>query len=225
MTLIGGYRYVQAQDPGAVGAGFEWLNTQTNLWYIRNASNSGWTRIGNLGMENCGNLPISGGEMMGPITGAHGLLPEDSPNATTSLKVDGFDVARIADLNAVRQEVMASIRSALSGVVNVGSGSSILDKVAFAVVDATLTPTANGSEATISAGTIALPTYPGGGTAQASEVRAYGMGIIGWKAPAIATPYTALSAYLTETTTRTYTLTSRNMDLVKVQSWILATRA
>lgn len=91
MALI--QMYAQASDPGAVGAGYIWVNTTTGDMKVRNTANSDWTIIGNADAPNLGLLPLAGGTMTGSIEGAHGLLPSDSPAITTNATLDGDDLA------------------------------------------------------------------------------------------------------------------------------------
>ena len=41
MALIGN-RYTQSTDPGAVGTGYQWLNSTTGNLYERNTTNTAW---------------------------------------------------------------------------------------------------------------------------------------------------------------------------------------
>jgi hypothetical protein len=76
MALVGNV-YIQASssDPGSVGFGYQWAQTDTGNLYARNTANSGWNLIGNANQASLGDLPLSGGAMTGAITGAHGLMP------------------------------------------------------------------------------------------------------------------------------------------------------
>ena len=61
-TLIGNM-YVQpsSNDPGSVGFGYMWSQSDTGLLYIRNTSNSAWTFVGNTGLTSLGDVSIQPG--------------------------------------------------------------------------------------------------------------------------------------------------------------------
>lgn len=91
MALI--QMYAQASDPGAVGAGYIWINTTTGDMSIRNTANSGWTLILNSDQADGGLLSKAGGTMTGAIEGAHGLLPLDSGPMTGTPTIEAAEIA------------------------------------------------------------------------------------------------------------------------------------
>ena len=58
-------------------AGMTFLNSNSNIWKIRNSNNSGFTDIGHIDQDNLGLLPRSGGTMTGQF------LADDSSSASS----------------------------------------------------------------------------------------------------------------------------------------------
>ena len=58
-------------------AGMTFLNSNSNIWKIRNSNNSGFTEIGHIDQDNLGLLPRSGGTMTGQF------LADDSSSASS----------------------------------------------------------------------------------------------------------------------------------------------
>ena len=58
MALIGN-RYTQSTDPGAVGTGYQWLNTTTGDLYERNTTNTAWVIVGNVNLVTLGVLSLA----------------------------------------------------------------------------------------------------------------------------------------------------------------------
>ena len=155
MALIGN-RYTQSTDPGAVGTGYQWLNSTTGNLYERNTTNTAWVLVGNVNIVTLGALMRTGGVMSGPITGVTGWAPLDSPDFTTVAKLDGVNLATVNDLTAlqtalearIKAEAQAAVTTALGGV----SGSQNIAVGFGTLVGATATTPV----------TIALPTFPDG---------------------------------------------------------------
>ena len=155
MALIGN-RYTQSTDPGAVGTGYQWLNTTTGNLYERNTTNTAWVLVGNVNLVTLGALMRTGGVMSGPITGVTGWAPLDSPDFTTVAKLSGVNLATVNDLTAlqtalearIKAEAQAAVTTALGGV----SGSQNIAVGFGTLVGATATTPV----------TIALPTFPDG---------------------------------------------------------------
>lgn len=126
------YDYKQSGDPGAVGAGKSWLDTDDWVLRVRNSSDSAWVDVGNINSPNLGALPSAGGEMTGAITGtAHGLATIANPNFTGSLKLNGVNVLTQNDIDTafstLRSEFASRIASAVS---TAASTTSIMNRVA-----------------------------------------------------------------------------------------------
>ena len=155
MALIGN-RYTQSTDPGAVGTGYQWLNSTTGNLYERNTTNTAWNSAGNVNLSTLGALMRTGGVMSGPITGVTGWAPLDSPDFTTVAKLSGVNLATVNDLTAlqtalearIKAEAQAAVATALGGV----SGSQNIAIGFGTLVGATATTPV----------TILLPTFPDG---------------------------------------------------------------
>ena len=94
MSLIGN-RYVQAGDPGAVGVGYQWLDTDTSLLFERNGSNTAWVQVYNTNQANGGLLPQTGGSVTGAITGTTGWAPSDNANFASGAKLQDKILLRL----------------------------------------------------------------------------------------------------------------------------------
>lgn len=118
MALVGN-RYVNATDPGAVGAGYQWLNTTNGNLYERNTSNTAWVSQGNVNSALYGAAPISGFTAQGAINGATGLATLSASNFQ-SLQLNSVNVATVNDLadaqTAILKACDAKINSGLSGI-------------------------------------------------------------------------------------------------------------
>ena len=164
MSLIG-FRYVQASDPGAVGAGYQWYNTSSGIVYERNTSNTGWVQIGNANSTNYGLLPLTGGAMTGAISGVTGWAPETSPDFNTSAKLEGVNLATTNDLSTLQTNledyVDAQVASALAsqGVTSEVSSNTAIQ-----------TGTLKGATAT-TAVTIPLPVFSDGQVASPAQCK------------------------------------------------------
>jgi hypothetical protein len=164
MSLIG-FRYVQASDPGAVGAGYQWYNTSSGIVYERNTTNTGWVSIGNANSTSYGLLPLSGGTMTGAIAGVSGWAPETSPDFNTSAKLEGVNLATTNDLSTLQTNledyVDAQVASALASQ---GVTSEVASNTAIQ------TGTLKGATAT-TAVTIPLPVFSDGQTATEAQCK------------------------------------------------------
>ena len=164
MALIGN-RYTQSTDPGAVGTGYQWLNTTTGNLYERNTTNTAWVLVGNVNIVTLGALMRTGGVTSGPIAGVTGWAPLDSPDFTTVAKLSGVNLATVNDLTAlqtalearIKAEAQAAVATALGGV----SGSQNIAIGFGTLVGATATTPV----------TIALPTFPDGVQATQSQCK------------------------------------------------------
>ena len=118
MALVGN-RYVNATDPGAVGAGYQWLNTTNGNLYERNTSNTAWVSQGNVNSALYGAAPISGFTAQGAINGATGLAQLASADFQ-ALKLNAVNVATVNDLSDAQTAILkscdAKINSGISGI-------------------------------------------------------------------------------------------------------------
>lgn len=180
MPIVAGFRYVQPDDPGAVGAGFEWLNDVTGDWYIRNSADTDWVLVGNTNLQYVGHVPVTGTTMTGPLSGATGMATLNSPDFHNAAKRDGYELARMADLAAMRAEILSTISGKVNGVLSQASNSGNRNRVLF---KAGLTAALNwGDIATTGFNLGAILenyTYQDGTPAKTSELQGYGIAIVG----------------------------------------------
>ena len=113
MSLIGN-TYVTSSDPGAVGFGYQWSNISTGDMYARNVSNTAWTLIGNANQVNLGLAPKSGFAATGAVTGVSGWAPVDSPDFSTSAKLDGISLATVNDVTNLSTNMYSTIQSLIA---------------------------------------------------------------------------------------------------------------
>ena len=175
MTQVG-IRYIQANDPGGVGAYMEWLDTVTGDLKIRNADDSAWVWVRNVNASKAGLVARDGAAMTGPITGAHGLLDDASPNVACSLKRDGQDVARLSDLDEMREVLSYEMNSILAqkAMVDVASISrSIANRIGWGQQAKSFSETGFFGSPTV-------PYYPDRVQATQAQIKATGIRITGF---------------------------------------------
>jgi hypothetical protein len=181
MSLVGN-RYIQANDPGAVGVGYQWLDTDTSLLYERNGSNTAWVQVYNTNQTNGGLLPQTGGSVTGAITGTTGWAPSDNPNFATAAKIAGQNIATV---NYVNQQVSsfndvlsAKISQAIAATTSsINTNANIAKSGQGAKLNGYFSPKQNypqtsttGDAAVTALDAIPLPYYPdSGGQAQESD--------------------------------------------------------
>ena len=130
MALVGN-RYVNATDPGAVGAGYQWLNTTNGNLYERNTSNTAWVSQGNVNSSLYGAAPISGFTAQGAITGATGLATLSASNFQ-SLQLNSVNVATVNDLADAQTAILKAVDSKInSGLAGINSSSIYSTLFAF----------------------------------------------------------------------------------------------
>lgn len=183
MPIVAGFRYVQPDDPGAVGEGFEWINTDTGDWSMRNASDTAWVLIGNTNLQNVGLVPITGTTMTGPLTGATGMAGINQPDFHNGAKRDGYELARMADLAAFRAEILATIQGRVNGVLAqaTGGAGSAKYKVLFksAITETLSLSTLVGNGFNLGA-VISGMTYSDGTTVAVDQLQGYGVAFAGY---------------------------------------------
>ena len=130
MALVGN-RYVNATDPGAVGAGYQWLNTTNGNLYERNTSNTAWVSQGNVNTALYGAAHISGFTAQGAITGATGLATLSASNFQ-SLQLNSVNVATVNDLADAQTAILKAVDSKInSGLAGINSSSIYSTLFAF----------------------------------------------------------------------------------------------
>jgi hypothetical protein len=180
MSLIGN-RYVQAGDPGAVGVGYQWLDTDTSLLFERNGSNTAWVQVYNTNQANGGLLPQTGGSVTGAITGTTGWAPSDNANFATAAKIAGQNIATVNYVNqqvaSFNDVISAKISQAIAAsTTSTQTNNNIAKSGSGAKGDGYFSPTGSPAASTTGdAGVTALPIIPlpyypdSGGEAQESD--------------------------------------------------------
>lgn len=130
MALVGNV-YIQASsvDPGAVGYGYEWAQTDTGNIYVRNVANSAWVIKGNTDQTYLGNLNRGGGTMTGPITGAHGLAPLSGADFTTPPTINGNTIPTKDYVDTRDNYVLSQISTQVAAAIAAMPGVSITDNM------------------------------------------------------------------------------------------------
>jgi hypothetical protein len=107
-------------------------------------------------------LPLTGGTMTGTLAGATGWAPNDSPNFTTSAKLNGVDLATTTNLSDTSTTILNSIAPKITeAVASTASGLSVKGSIARATGLFTFSNS--------NTQTIPLPIYPDGTTASESD--------------------------------------------------------
>lgn len=164
--------FMQAATPATSAAGNIWLNTTSGLWYIRNTSDTTWIQMGNFNSTYGGLLNRGGGNMTGAITGAHGLAPTDAPAFTTSITLDGQDLATEAWTTLQITDAVAAIGGTTGGSssssTSSGGTTSFQLGNKFASVTGTLPITTTGDGWIATVPTLPAFSNPDGSTTAAA---------------------------------------------------------
>jgi hypothetical protein len=172
MALIGN-TFVQPTDPGAVGFGYNWYDSGNgNLW-VRSADNTAWNALGNANTSDLGNVPVTGANMTGALTGVTGWAPVDSPNFTTAASLEGVELATQNDLATLQQNMENLINNQVSSALaSYAQSTNGLLSSSISILTGTLDFSGtSGPSAIPPAQTIPLPSFTqvGGGTISATE--------------------------------------------------------
>ena len=168
-----GTRYIGTGSLPVPAAGFDAIDTTTGNFYVCNAAGTVWNLVGNVNNVNLGLLPLTGGTMNGSITGATGWAPNDSPNFTSSAKLDGVNLATTSDLSTTSTTILNSIAPKITEAV-ASTTSNISTKANVAMSSGVLTFTAGfgtSDSTTNPPQVIPLPTYPDGTVAAESDCK------------------------------------------------------
>jgi len=163
-VLVGNtYIGISAENPGSVGFGYFWAQSDTGNYYARDTGDASWVFIMNLDQLNGGMLPLSGGTMSGAILGAHGLMPLSGGDFTAAPTISGNEIATqdyvTTQINWVLTQINALIAQSLASI----PGVSVTNQVA---VLAGISPTLSNNGTY----TLPLPVYGDGTTATQAEV-------------------------------------------------------
>lgn len=180
MSLVGN-RYIQQNDPGAVGVGYQWLDTDTAILYERNSANTAWVQVYNTNQTNGGLLPQTGGSVTGAITGTTGWAPSDNPNFATAAKIAGQNIATVnyvnQQVNSFNDVLSAKISQAIAATTaSINTNANIAKSGQGAKGSGYFSPTGSpaasttGDAGVTALSAIPLPYYPdSGGEAQESD--------------------------------------------------------
>jgi hypothetical protein len=163
VSLVG-FRYCEASDPGAVGAGYQWYNTTTGIVYERDTGNNNWIAVGNSNLTNYGHLPTTGGAMSGAITGVTGWAPVSAPNFTSEAKLNGINLATVNDLASLQTSLESMISSLVSSEI-ASSSSTVSISNNLIVTWGTMAPATNFGDTT----TLPAPIFGDGIQATAAQ--------------------------------------------------------
>lgn len=144
--------YQQADEPSDQTPGTTWLNDNGKA-YIRKLDLS-WNYIGEWQLPNMHHLHVEGGTMLGPILGAHGLMPVNNPTLTGTATLNDIELAD-------KQWTRTALENYISGALGDGSTSNnvtIGSNIAF------------GFGVLPHGGTVPLPKYLGDVTAKISDI-------------------------------------------------------
>lgn len=131
MALVGN-AYIQASssDPGAVGFGYTWLQTDTGSIYYRNSSNTAWVLAGNTDQTYQGLLSRQGGTMTGAILGAHGLMPTSGGDFSVAPTIQGSAIATQAYIDSAIASLQSSVSSQIAAAIASIPGLTVGAKLA-----------------------------------------------------------------------------------------------
>lgn len=122
--------YQQAVEPTDLTPGTTWLRDDGTA-AIRKLDLS-WNEIGNWELPYFNNLQRSGGTVLGPILGNHGLAPLDSPPFTGTPTINGVDAAdkqwvtdQLTTLQGTLNDLLSNAISGTSGNITIGSNLTV----------------------------------------------------------------------------------------------------
>lgn len=113
MALVG-HCYIQpsTSDPGAVGFGYSWSQTDTGLEFERNLANSAWVASGSTDKTLGGFASRLGANFCGAVSGVTGIVPTDASSPFTSTpNVNGTKIALASDITDAVNELTTIINN------------------------------------------------------------------------------------------------------------------
>ena len=136
-----GTRYIGTGTLPTPVLGYDLVATDTGNFYVSNSTATAWVLVGSVNSPNLGMLPLTGGTMTGNVAGATGWAPNDSPNFTTTAKLNGVTLATSTDLPTTQTSVLNTIAPKISeAVAAVTSGITTASNIAIASGLLTLLP-------------------------------------------------------------------------------------
>lgn len=225
MSLVGSiYTNPSSSDPGAVGYGYGWFQSDTGNMYWRNTTNTAWVLAGNTDQAYMGLLSRSGGTMTGAILGAHGLMPLAGGDFTAAPTILGNTIATVPYVDAQITAINATISTQIAQAIASIPGLSVASKLAVGAGIATATISGGGGPTPKGTYTIPLPTYGDGTTATQAEVTGkYSAWIAawGWGDSVVTSENSAYALQENPADSRTFVATYTNNSGVAVTPIIL----
>lgn len=159
-----GTRYIGSGTEPTPLLGYDLVNTVTGDYKVSNTSATAWVLVMNVNQTNGGLAPVTGFTATGAITGATGWAPNDSPNFTTTAKLNGLPLATQSDLSTTQTTILNSIAPKISeAVAAVTTGITTSANVAMASGVLTFT--------SATPQTIPLPTFSDGSSASEAQCK------------------------------------------------------
>lgn len=112
-----GTRYIGVGALPVPVLGYDLVATDTGNYYVANSTATSWILVGSVNSPNLGMLPLTGGTMTGNVAGATGWAPNDSPNFTTTAKLNGVTLATSTDLSTTQTNILNTIAPKISEAV------------------------------------------------------------------------------------------------------------
>lgn len=141
--------YAQATMPSGQ-LGDIWVNTSVGTFNIYGAA--GWNPVFDINAAYGGLMPIGGANMVGPITGNHGLVPKHNPNFSGNALIEGKEIVTADWVTTFVKDQIAlqlAANQASSGGSSSGSGgTSAVANVNFAIAMGTTAQTTKGGNTT-----------------------------------------------------------------------------
>lgn len=170
MSLIGNcYTNPSSSDPGSVGFGYLWAQSDTGSLYWRNTSNTAWVLSGNVNQTYLGQLSRAGGTMTGAILGAHGLMPVAGGDFTVAPTILGDAIATVPYVNTQMDDLRAQLNVQIAQAIASIPGLSVSSKLAIGI-GSSGPITFTGSPIGTGYYTVPLPVYGDGTTAGPGDV-------------------------------------------------------
>lgn len=136
--------WIQDTEPSPVSPFDVWILPTAGQRFSRDKTNSRWIFKGYTEQAFAGAMPTSGGATTGNFTGATGWAPSSSADISTSLRRDGFDIARQIDLDTLKRDVYAFASSRLTSVIgSQNSLTSVSENLAWGVGTVSLVVSGN----------------------------------------------------------------------------------
>lgn len=152
-----GTRYIGTGTLPTPVLGYDLVATDTGNFYVSNSTATAWVLVGSVNSPNLGMLPLTGGTMKGNVAGATGWAPNDSPNFTTTAKLNGVTLATTTDVSNANTTTLNTIAPKISeAVAAVTTGITTASNIAMASGILAFTSAV--------AQTIPLPTFSDGTT-------------------------------------------------------------